>query len=202
MFLSLHVKWSTNPRMTSILATAIIFPWALPGWFQSRDYFLKLEVSTSIFCVLFWPRQSFHTVCFLIFASPTVWSILGIAVLPPPGWFQSSNRFSKPRPRVLVCESGLSDRSGPLFSKLLTAPARFTHKNSCCALPCLFRSLDYFWKPPRLLVELSCANPRQIIRPHQSLRTVHFRNSTRKTCNQPKPWLGNGGGFCGVVELF
>ena len=28
---------------------------------------LFFEVSTSIFCVFIWPRQSFHTVCFLIF---------------------------------------------------------------------------------------------------------------------------------------
>ena len=33
-----HVKWSTNPRVNSILPTAIISLCAFPGRFQSRDF--------------------------------------------------------------------------------------------------------------------------------------------------------------------
>ena len=33
---------------------------------------LFFEVSTSIFCVLIWQSQSFHTICFRIFASPVI----------------------------------------------------------------------------------------------------------------------------------
>ena len=76
-----HIKWSTNPRVTSILSTATIFHCALHCRLRLRDYFSKC---TSIFCVLIRPRQSLHTVCFRIFAAPVVWSILEIAVLRPP----------------------------------------------------------------------------------------------------------------------
>ena len=58
-----HVNWSTSPRVTSILPVAIIFLCALSGQFQSRN--CSWEVSASIFCVQIWPRQSFHTICFL-----------------------------------------------------------------------------------------------------------------------------------------
>ena len=54
---------------------------------------ISIALLLSIFCVLVWPRQSLHTFCALA------------------GWCKSSNHFSMPPPRVLVCESGHSDRS-------------------------------------------------------------------------------------------
>ena len=55
-----HVKWSTNPRVTSILPTAIISLCALTchctPWSISIAL-LSLEISTLIFCVLIWPQQ-------------------------------------------------------------------------------------------------------------------------------------------------
>ena len=86
-----------------------------PAWSISI-VLLFFEVSISILCVLTWQSRSFHTVRFLIFKAPIVWSILEIAVLRSGAllrWFQLSNNFSTPSLWFLVCKSGHSDRSGP-----------------------------------------------------------------------------------------
>ena len=44
----LHVKWLTNPRVTSILPAAIFSLCALPDRFQLRDYFLKFPFRFSV----------------------------------------------------------------------------------------------------------------------------------------------------------
>ena len=86
------------------------FPLCPPWWISIARLFLDSEVSTSIFCVLIWPRLSFHTVFFKSSLRPSYdpsWKLQCCAL---PGLFQSSNRFSKPPPRVLVSESGHSNR--------------------------------------------------------------------------------------------
>ena len=103
-----HVKWLTNPslRVTSILPTATVSLCA-PPWSISNAR-LFFEVSTSIFCALIWPRQSFHTICFRICTSPVMWSILEIAVLRPPqlvsivqSFLKASSSSSRVRVRPL-----------------------------------------------------------------------------------------------------
>ena len=102
--------------------------------------------STSIFCVLIRPLHSLHTLCFQFSLRPSYdpsWYLLSCAL---PSWFQLSNHFSKPLPPFLVCESGHSVRSGSfVFETLVSTRTLRVHlKNSSCALPCLFQSLDYF----------------------------------------------------------
>ena len=80
---------------------AITFMWSdrqIRGWpqFFLQQLFLSVpsqfdincviifKVSTLIFCVLIWPRQSLHTACFRIFVALVIWSILEFAVLLPP----------------------------------------------------------------------------------------------------------------------
>ena len=79
--------------------------WQIPGWLWWPQFFQQqlfssvpvcppwqilitlfswfFKISISFFCVLIWPHQSFHTVCFWIFAAPVIWSILEIVVMFP-----------------------------------------------------------------------------------------------------------------------
>ena len=68
-----HMRRSTNPKVTSILSTAIISLCAHPGLFQLRIYFSKFSLRFSV-CNLATPV--IHAVCFQILAAPEVWSIL------------------------------------------------------------------------------------------------------------------------------
>ena len=75
-----HVKWSTNPRVTSILPTAIISLCALAGWYQSRDYFQSFHLD---FLCANLATPITHTACFQNFVALVIWSMLEFAVLLP-----------------------------------------------------------------------------------------------------------------------
>ena len=93
-----------------------------PPWSISVALLL-FEASTSIFCVLIRLLHSLHTVCFRIFECQSYdpsWELLSCTL---PSWFQSSNHFSKPLPRVLLCESGHSICSGSFGFKLIEVQA-------------------------------------------------------------------------------
>ena len=114
-----------------------------PPWSISVALLL-FEVSTSIFCVQIRPLHSLHTVVFEFLLFPSYdpyWQLLSCAL---PGWFQSSNHFSKPLPPFLVCESGHSVRSGSFFFETLVSTRTLHLKKSSCALPCLFQSVELF----------------------------------------------------------
>ena len=143
------------------------FPLCIPWSISNAQSFF--QVSTLIFCVLIWQHQTFHTICFRIFTSPVMWSILEFAVLRPPQLISIVQSFSNPPPRVLVCVFCHSNHSGPLFSKLRSGCIRFNLKNSSSALPCLFQSLDYF---ESLLLESICPLPTLRTPPQDSLPTL------------------------------
>ena len=115
----LFVKWSTNPRKTSILPKALAkyFPQALcPPWSISIAL-LFLEVSSAfhldfLFANFGAPTTSYHL--FSNFRCTRLMIYPGNCSPAP-----SNHHFSKPPPRVIVCISGHSDRSGSLVFETL-----------------------------------------------------------------------------------
>ena len=139
---SLSCEVIDKSRATSILPTASIPLFALAGRFQLRYYCSKFPPPFSV-CKL---GRSIHFIPFvfefLLFPSyDPYWQLLSCAL---PGWFQSSNHFSKLLPPFLVCESGHSVRSGSIFFETLVSTRTLHLKNSSCALPCLFQSVELF----------------------------------------------------------
>ena len=133
-----HVKWTTNPRGPQFFQQQV-FP-SVPSLVDFNSV-LFFEVSTSIICVLIWPRQSLFTVCFRIFTVPVVWSILGIAVLRPPRLVQlflkASSLSSRVRIRPLrslriICFRNFSRHANapPLKTPLAPSPPSFNHSPS------------------------------------------------------------------------
>ena len=130
-----------------------------PPWSISVALLL-FEVSTSIFCVQIRPLHSLHTVVFEFLLFPSYdpyWQLLSCAL---PGWFQSSNHFSKPLPRVSCADPATpfaQDHCFRNFSQHAHAP---TLKTPLAPSPaCLNHSITF----ESLLLESIC--------PHPSLRT-------------------------------
>ena len=125
---------------------------------------LFFEVSTSIFCMLIWPRQSpWHFTPFVFESSlrqsyDPSWKLQSCAL---PGWFQSSNHLSKPPPRAIeplriVCFRNFSLHAHAPPTKTPLAPS------SACFITRLF------------FLKASSSSYLVQICPHQSLRTVCF----------------------------
>ena len=143
-----------------------------PPWSISVALLL-FEASTSIFCVLIRPLHSLHTLCFRIFAAPVVWSILVIAVLSPPRLVSIVQSFLK------VSSSSSRVRILPLRSLSFICFRNF---------PCLFQSLDYFWKPPSPVISApSVTQIRHAL--DRSFSKFHsLPPSTREKALQRLPW--------------
>ena len=124
----------------------------VPSQFQLHYYF---EASTSIVYVLFRPQC--HSATTLIISYCWFWNLCYASQMISPGncnpapfqvgfnspiIFQSLLlEFSCVNPATLISQD-------QWFLKLWSARARSTLENSSCFLPCLFQSLDCFWKPP------------------------------------------------------
>ena len=77
-----------------------------------------------------------------------------------PGLIQSCIHFSKPPPRVLVCEYGNFDRSGPFVFKCLVGTHAPRLKTPLAPSPACFRlTFNHLIIFESLLLELSRANP-------------------------------------------
>ena len=90
---------------------------------------------------------------------------------PSPVGFNLSNLFSFLW--VSVCKSCHSFRSGSFGFEVLVGMCTLHPLKLLLLPPCLFQSLDYFWKPP----------PPVILCKSALLSTVDFRNSTH--CHHP-----------------
>ena len=118
---------------------AIIVMWSdrqIQGWpqfFQQKLFpsvisrsilieWLFFEVSTTIFCMLIWPRKSLHTVFFRIFVAPVIWSILEIAFLPHPApspvWFNRAFIFQSLLLEFWCANTATSIAQDHLFSNV------------------------------------------------------------------------------------
>ena len=132
------------------------FPW-WPQFFQ-KQVFSSVPFLVYFNCAIIskfpplfsvrWLGSANHTVCLQFLFSPVVGSILGIAVLLPPQLVSIVQPFSKPPPWVL--------------------------KNSSCALPCLFQSLNYSWKHP----PDSSSSYLVQVRPRQSVWGMSLRKNS------------------------
>ena len=111
----LHVKWSIT-QGDLISSNSNFFTLCLPWSISIARLFFK--VSISILCVLIWPSHLFHTVCFKSSKRQSYDPSGKLQSCTLLGWFQSPNHFLTPPLWVIVCKSGNSDQSGPLFSKL------------------------------------------------------------------------------------
>ena len=97
-------------------------PWAAVISRSILIEWLFFEVSTTIFCMLIWPRQSLHTVFFRIFVAPVIWSILEIAFLPHPApspvWFNRAFIFQSLLLEFWCANTATSIAQDHLFSNV------------------------------------------------------------------------------------